>query len=102
MSSDLSLGTPFPILWHLLEGLQRCILRNVGRCRLRGGPYRGVLTHRLKIEAGKWLGSADLCDNCSCNEVQDEKPTLLSQSKLLVGSQTVLKTKLGLMWLLQG
>eukprot|EP00983_Pelagomonas_calceolata_P073484 1152156-Pelagomonas_calceolata.AAC.3 len=38
---------------------------NVSRFRLR--------VHCLKVESCKWLGGSNLCDECECAEVQDEK-----------------------------
>ena len=61
-------GAPFTIPPYLYKDLDRHVLRNVSRFRLRA--------HHLRVESCKWLGGSNICDKCECNEVQDEKHAL--------------------------
>uniref|UniRef100_A0A7S3VU70 Reverse transcriptase zinc-binding domain-containing protein n=1 Tax=Dunaliella tertiolecta TaxID=3047 RepID=A0A7S3VU70_DUNTE len=60
--------TPFCIPSYLFKDLDKGVMRNVSRFRLRA--------HCLKVESCKWLGGSNICDKCGCAEVQDEKHVL--------------------------
>ena len=60
--------TPFCVPTYLFKDLDKGVMRNVSRFRLRA--------HCLKVESCKWLGGSNICDKCECAEVQDEKHVL--------------------------
>ena len=61
-------GAPFRIPSYLFKDLDKHVLRNISRFRLRA--------HHLRVESCKWLGGSSICDKCECGEVQDEKHVL--------------------------
>ena len=61
-------GSPFYIPSYLYKDLDKHVLRNVSRFRLRA--------HHLRVESCKWHGGSSICDKCECGEVQDEKHVL--------------------------
>ena len=61
-------GAPFRIPSYLFKDLDKHLLRNISRFRLRA--------HHLRLESCKWLGGSNICDKCECGEVQDEKHVL--------------------------
>eukprot|EP00983_Pelagomonas_calceolata_P042295 1138441-Pelagomonas_calceolata.AAC.1 len=60
--------TPFCMPSCLFKDLDKGVMRNVSRFRLRA--------HCLKVKSCKWLGGSNICDKCGCAEVQDEKHIL--------------------------
>eukprot|EP00983_Pelagomonas_calceolata_P057735 1145195-Pelagomonas_calceolata.AAC.1 len=60
--------TPFRMPSYLSKDLDKGVIRNVSRIRLRA--------HCLKVESCKWLGGSNICDKCECVGVQDEKHAL--------------------------
>ena len=62
-------GSPFVIPSYLYKDLDKHVLRNFSRFRLR--------EHHLRVESCKWHGGSSICDKCECGEVQDEKHVLL-------------------------
>jgi len=58
-------GSPFSIRSYLYKDLDKHVLRNFSRFRLRA--------HHLRVESCKWHGVSSICDKCECGEVQDEK-----------------------------
>ena len=58
-------GSPFSIPSYLYKDLDKHVLRNFSRFRLRA--------HHLRVESCKWHGGSSICDKCECGEVQDEK-----------------------------
>jgi len=73
-------GAPFCIPSYLFKDLDKHVLRNISRFRLRA--------HHLRVESCKWLGGSSICDKCECGEVQDEKHILLFASVLRCKSCT--------------
>lgn len=68
-SSECGLrGSPFCIPSYLFKDVDKHVLRNVSRFRLRA--------HHLRVESCKWLGGSSICDKCECGEIQDEKHAL--------------------------
>lgn len=63
-----SKGAPFCVPSYLFKDLDKHVLRNVSRFRLRA--------HHLRVESCNWLGGSCACDKCECGEVQDEKHVL--------------------------
>ena len=61
-------GSPYCIPSYLFKDVDKHVLRNVSRFRLRA--------HHLRVESCKWLGGSSICDKCECGEVQDEKHAL--------------------------
>jgi len=61
-------GSPFSIPSYLYNDLDKHVLRNSSRFRLRA--------HHLRVESCKWHGGSSICDKCECGEVQDEKHVL--------------------------
>ena len=61
-------GSPFSIPSYLYKHLDKRVLRNTSRFRLRA--------HHLRVESCKWQGGSSICDKCECGEVQDEKHVL--------------------------
>ena len=61
-------GFPFSILSYLYKDLDKHVLRNFSRFRLRA--------HHLRVKSCKWHGGSSICDKCECGEVQDEKHVL--------------------------
>ena len=61
-------GSPFSIPSYLHKNLDKHVLRNFSRFRLRA--------HHLRVESCKWHGGSSICDKCECGEVQDEKHVL--------------------------
>jgi len=61
-------GVTFPIPSYLFKDLDKHVWRNLSRFRLHA--------HNFRVESCKWLSGSNLCDKCSCNEVQDEKHLL--------------------------
>ena len=61
-------GSPFSIPSYLYKDLDKHVLRNFSRFRLRA--------HHLRVESCKWHGGSSICDKCECGEVQDEKHVL--------------------------
>jgi len=61
-------GSPFSIPSYLYKDLDKHVLRNFSRFRLRA--------HHLRVESCKWHGGSSICDKCECEEVQDEKHVL--------------------------
>jgi len=59
---------PFSIPSYLYKDLDKHVLRNFSRFRLRA--------HLMKVESCKWHGGSSICDKCECGEVQDEKHVL--------------------------
>eukprot|EP00983_Pelagomonas_calceolata_P046640 1140277-Pelagomonas_calceolata.AAC.1 len=68
---NLCIKQPFCIPSYLFKDLDKGVVRNVSRFRLRA--------HCLKVESCKWLGGSNICDKCGCAEVQKEKHKLISQ-----------------------
>ena len=68
-SENCPRGSPFSIPSYLYKDLDKHVLRNFSRFRLRA--------HHLRVESCKWHGgSSSICDKCECGEVQDEKHVL--------------------------
>ena len=61
-------GSPYSIPSYLYKDLDKHVLRNFSRFRLRA--------HHLRVESCKWHGGSSKCDNFECGEVQDEKHLL--------------------------
>jgi len=61
-------GAPACIPSYMFKDLDKHVLRNVSRFRLRA--------HHLRVESCKWHGGSSICDKCECGEVQDEKHVL--------------------------
>jgi len=61
-------GSPFSIPSYLYKDLDKHVLRNFSRFRLRA--------HHLRVESCKWHGGSSICNKCECGEVQDEKHVL--------------------------
>ena len=61
-------GSPFSIPSYLYKDLDKHVLRNFSRFRLRA--------HHLRVESCKWHGGSSICEKCECGEVQDEKHVL--------------------------
>ena len=61
-------GSPFSIPSYLYKDLDKRVLRNFSRFRLRA--------HHLRVESCKSHGGSSICDKCECGEVQDEKHVL--------------------------
>ena len=61
-------GSPSSIPSFLYKDLDKHVLRNFSRFRLRA--------HHLKVESCKWHGGFSICDKCECGEDQDEKHVL--------------------------
>ena len=61
-------GSPFSIPSYLYKDLDKHVLRNFSRFRLRA--------HHLWVESCKWHGGSSICDKCECGEVQNEKHVL--------------------------
>ena len=61
-------GSPFSIPSYLYKDLDKHVLRNFSRFRLRA--------HHLRVESCKWHGGSSICDKCECEEIQDEKHVL--------------------------
>jgi len=57
-------GSPFSIPSYLYKDLDKHVLRNFSRFRLRA--------HHLRVESC----NSSICDKCECGEVQDEKHVL--------------------------
>ena len=62
-------GSPFSIPSYLYRDLDKHVLRNFSRFRLRA--------HHLKVESCKWHGGSSICVKWECGEVQDEKHVLI-------------------------
>ena len=58
-------GSPFSTPSYLYKDLDKHVLRNFSRFRLRA--------HHLSVESCKWHGGSSIYDRCECGEVQDEK-----------------------------
>ena len=54
-------GSPFSISSYLYKDLDKHVLRNFSRFRLRA--------HHLRVESCKWHGGSSICDKCECGEV---------------------------------
>ena len=61
-------GSPLSIPSYLYKDLDKYVLRNFSRLRLRA--------HHLRVESCKWHGGSSICDKRECGEVQDEKHVL--------------------------
>ena len=61
-------GSPLSIPSYLYKDLDKLVLRNFSRFRLRA--------HHLKVKSCKWHGGSSICCKCECGEVQDEKHVL--------------------------
>jgi hypothetical protein len=53
-------GSPFSISSYLYKDLDKHVLRNFSRFRLRA--------HHLRVESCKWHGGSSICDKCECGE----------------------------------
>jgi hypothetical protein len=67
-SESVPRGSPFSIPSYLYKDLDKRVLRNFSRFRLRA--------HHLRVESCKWHGGSSISDKCECGEVQDEKHVL--------------------------
>ena len=61
-------GSPFSIPSYLYKDLDKHVLRNFSRFRLRA--------HHLRVESYNWRGGSSICDKCEYGEVQDENHVL--------------------------
>ena len=61
-------GSPFFIPSNLYKDLDKHVLRNFSRFRLKA--------HHLRVESYKWHGGSSICDKCECGEAQDENHVL--------------------------
>jgi len=53
-------GSPFSIPSYVYKDLDKHVLRNISRFRLRA--------HHLRVESCKWHGGSSICDKCECGE----------------------------------
>ena len=68
-------GSPFSIPSYLYKDLDKHVLRNFSRFRLRA--------HHLRVESCKWHGGPSIRDGCECGEVQDEKHVLFGEAPVM-------------------
>ena len=71
-------GSPFSIPSYLYKDLDKHVLRNSSRFRLRA--------HHLRVESCKWHGGSSICDKCSVEKFKMRSMCFSSASVLKCAS----------------